>query len=57
MGNMIFNDCLIFFADDHSRVVLTVGDSESSDYINANYIDVCLNLLFPNMLLLKFVFN
>lgn len=34
---------LNFLADDHSRVVLTfMKDRSGSDYINANYIDVCI---------------
>jgi len=33
----------ILTVDDHSRVILDVGDgSLESDYINASFIDVCL---------------
>ena len=32
----------LFIPDDHSRVLLRKTNGESSDYINANYIDVIL---------------
>ena len=39
-----------FFTDDHSRVLLSVTTDDSSDYINANYINV-------NELYLFFIFR
>ena len=35
--------CFLLFtsADDASRVILSVPDSDGSDYINASFIDVC----------------
>lgn len=39
--------CPFSFADDHSRVRLqTIEGDTNSDYINGNYIDVCILLFF-----------
>lgn len=41
MYDLLLNYCVFFEnIDDHSRVKLHVDDESSSDYINANYIDV-----------------
>lgn len=36
------NFILILFIDDHSRVVLDTFTAGEGDYINANYIEVCI---------------
>ena len=41
MVNMLYHFAILFYADDHSRVMLSPIDGDpDSDYINANTIDV-----------------
>lgn len=36
----IYQYALIFYSDDHSRVVLDTQNGDKYDYINANFIEV-----------------
>ena len=47
---------LTIVLDDHSRVkLMPVDGEEGSDYIHANYIDVCLFLAFNCIFLIKYL--
>lgn len=50
LGVAFVHGCLLFpFADDHSRVRLQMLEGDNnSDYINGNYIDVCILKLSVN---------
>lgn len=41
MANRVELLYFVFGTDDHSRVVLRQMGKAGSDYINANYVDVC----------------